>query len=81
MAEQQLQPTELDTIRSLRTEDELTFEQIGDRLGCDTSTAHRIVTHEGYHLSPLTLIRIRKRLATLAAAATNGNGKARRRAR
>lgn len=64
---QQLQQFELDTIRGFRENDELTFEQIGERLGVDTSTAHRVLTKPGYRLSELQLIRIRKALATLVA--------------
>jgi len=66
MAHAQLTHAELDTIRNLREEDELTFAQIGERLGIDTSTAHRILTREGYTSDELTLIRIRKGLARLA---------------
>jgi DNA-binding MarR family transcriptional regulator len=62
----QLTPDEIDTIRGLREEDELTFEQIGDRLSIDTSAAHRILTKPGYEFEELTLIRIRKGLQRLA---------------
>lgn len=62
---EQLKPSELSSMRSLREEDELTFEQIADRLGIDISSAHRALTKPGYQFSELQLIRIRKGLARL----------------
>lgn len=63
---EQLQQPELEAIRSLREGEELTFQQIAERLDVDTSTAHRILTKPGYEFNELTLIRIRKALARMA---------------
>lgn len=64
--EPQLQVHEIAAVRKLRQVDELTFEQIGERLGIDMSTAYRIVAKPGYQFSDLLLIRIRKALIRLA---------------
>lgn len=65
MAFTQLTADELATIRALREEEELTFAEIGERLGIDTSVAHRILARDGYAFEELSLIRIRKGLARL----------------
>jgi hypothetical protein len=66
MATPQLSKQEIETIRALRHDDELSFEAIGRRLDIDTSTAHRILTKPDYEFTELTLIRIRKGLSRLA---------------
>lgn len=66
MAEPQLIASERAVIRSLRVDSELTFVQIAEKLGIDTSTAHRVYTNPDYQFSGLVLIRIRKGLARLA---------------
>lgn len=61
--QEQLDAEEIAAVRRLREDEELTFEQIGERLGVDMSTAHRILAKPGYQFSDLILIRIRKGLA------------------
>lgn len=63
MAEQQLTAEEIAQVRALRTDHLMTFEQIGDALGVDTSTAHRILSKPGYEFTELLLLRIRRGLA------------------
>lgn len=65
MAFTQLTSDELATIRALREEEELTFAEIGERLGIDATVAHRILARDGYVFEELSLIRIRKGLARL----------------
>lgn len=72
----QLRPDEIDVVRRLREDEELTFDELAERLGVDLSTAHRIVTKPGYQFSDLVLIRIRKGLRRLEEAAAGGRRKA-----
>jgi transcriptional regulator with XRE-family HTH domain len=61
----QLREEELQVIRDLREGDELTFEEIGERLGVDTSTACRVYTEPGRSFADLTVIRMRKHIARI----------------
>lgn len=62
---EQLREEELQVIRELREDEELTFVQIGERIGVDTSTAQRVYAEPGRSFADLTVIRMRKHIARI----------------